>query len=86
MASKRQRKRRFIYAQHSEEETQNAIRSGVVEGSVLWDFFSDVALDRVQGNSEFDRGRCEGRRDLAGEILSIAMSKPVVKSEQGDDE
>jgi len=82
----RRPKRRVIYREHSDEDLRNAIRGAIPEGGVLWDWLSLICLDAVNDDTDFKRGVQEGRRTLAGEILTIAMSRepPKVDTNQGE--
>ena len=83
---KRTPKRRLVYREHTDEALQNEIRVAIPVGGVLWDYFSIIGMDTVDGPTEFARGVQEGRRRLAGELLTVAMSKPEpkVENEQED--
>jgi hypothetical protein len=38
------------------------------------DYLSEVGQERVEGASEFERGVCEGRRRLAGDLIGYALT------------
>lgn len=84
MAVKRQR--RIVFREHSQEEYNNAIRSTIIEGSVFWDYLSGICLQTIDGSAEFDRGVREGERRCAGDILNIAMSQPVRKEKENEED
>ena len=71
----RAKKRKFVYREYSEDEILDAVRQAIPEGGRLWDFFAEISMESVQGDSEWERGKCEGRRELAGEILTMAMQE-----------
>lgn len=76
---KRQRKIRLTYVERTPEQVDAAIREAVFQGGVLWDYFSTIISEDVEGATEFERGMAEGMRRLSRTILTIAMSKkPIV--------
>ena len=75
--SKSNRKVRLTYAERPQEQIDEAIRAAVFQGGVLWDYFSSILSDDVEGATEFDRGMAEGARRLSRTILTIAMSKTI---------
>jgi hypothetical protein len=44
------------------------------EGTPAFDFLVEVGMERVEGQSEFERGVQEGRRRLAGDIIGYVLS------------
>jgi flagellar motor switch protein FliG len=66
--------RRISYRQHSDEQIRAAIKAACPEGSIFHDFLQTVCLELVDAATEFERGIREGKRRLAGEILTIAIT------------
>jgi len=79
VAGKRQRKIRLSYVERTPAQIDEAIRAAVFQGGVLWDYFSTILSEDVEGATEFERGMAEGMRRLSRTILTIAMSKTAVR-------
>jgi len=73
--SKRKLKPRPTYRQHSEKDIQAAIRGAISRDGEFMDYLQEVGLELVEGPDEFHRGIAEGRRRLAGELVSVALSE-----------
>lgn len=84
--AQRRRKIRLTFVERSQDEIAEAFRDHVNQGGVLWDYFCSILADRVHGANEFERGVAEGMRQLADEILTMAISKPAVKVETNQDD
>lgn len=69
------RKRRLTFAEHTDEEYRNAWRAIVVEGSLIWDFLSEVAAQDIDADSEWQRAQLNGERNFANRLLAMAMSE-----------
>lgn len=82
MAKPKPKKRRFTYTAHSDEKVYDAVRMAIPEGGIFWDYLSGVGMEPIGGNSEWERGKCEGRRELAGELLSMAMNESQLTVEK----
>jgi phosphoribosylaminoimidazole-succinocarboxamide synthase len=76
VTTKRKLKPRPTYRQHSEKEIQDAIRGAMLSNSVLMDYLQEIGLEFVDGKDDFERGIAEGRRRLAGELITVALSDP----------
>jgi len=74
MRNGRKKIRRIIYRQHSDEQIRAAIKAACPEGSIFADYLQTVCLELVEAPTEFERGVAEGKRRLAGEILTIAIT------------
>lgn len=81
MTTKRKRKPRPTYRERPEKEIQDAIRIAFQPGSVLYDYANEVIAEPVEGQGEFMMGVAEGRRRLAGELVSVALSDPMEEGE-----
>ena len=85
MAGKRQRKIRLTYVERTPEQVDAAIREAVFQGGVLWDYFSTIISEDVEGATEFERGMAEGMRRLSRTILTIAMSRTAIRIQTNED-
>jgi hypothetical protein len=74
---KRQRKVRLTYVERPQEQIDQALQMAVFQGGVLWDYFSSILSEDVEGATEFERGMAEGARRLSRTILTIAMNKTI---------
>jgi hypothetical protein len=71
---------------YTAEELTLDTRRAVFEGSIFEAWLLDQCLAQVNGDSEFERGVCEGARRLAGLIISSAADKTEIKIETEDTE
>ena len=85
VAVKRQRKIRLTYVERTPEQVDAAIREAVFQGGVLWDYFSTIISEDVEGATEFERGMAEGMRRLSRTILTIAMSRTAIRIQTNEE-
>ncbi len=79
--TKRRRRIRPSYAQHSDATIQADIQARCPQGSPFFDWLTEIRLDEIPvgGSGEFERGVFEGMRRLARMIQDYVMAQEVEK-------
>ena len=79
MAEKKPRKKfiRPTYKQAPESVLQADIKARLQLGSPFFDYLSEIRLDDIEADGEYERGIREGMRRLARFLQDIALSEQV---------
>lgn len=72
------KRRNYIPDAYTEEYILAAVQAAVPQGGAIEYLFQTILTEAITGRDEFERGKCEGRRELAGQLL--AMAKPASES------